>query len=186
MRLRPVSIVACLALGFAAAGRAQEPAPAATLSIAAVARAFAHPSDEGRVLVRWWWFGPSVSRDEIDAEMRRVEEGGLGGVELAVVYPMTLDVPASGLRNEAYLSPEFLDQVRFAAARARELGLRMDLTLGSGWSFGGPYITSDLASARLRSDRREIAPTVATLTRPVPFEGDRLVAAFIGPGSLPE
>ena len=34
----------------------------------------------------------------------------------------------------------------------------MDVTIGSGWSYGGPYITPDLAAARLRSDRREITP----------------------------
>src|SRR5438067_1357209 len=183
MHRRRVLVVACLTLGPATASHAQAPAPiAARPSITDVERTFAHPGGEGRVLVRWWWFGPSVTPDEIDAEMRRMKEGGIGGFELAVVYPMTLDRPAALLRNERYLSPEFLDKVRFAARRARELGLRMDVTLGSGWSYGGPYITPDLASARLRSDRREVAPGVATLARPVPFQGDRLLAAFIGLG----
>ena len=94
--------------------------------------------------------------------MRRMKEGGIGGFELAVVYPMALDDPASRPRNERYLSPEFLDKVRFAARKARELGLRMDVTIGSGWSYGGPYITPDLAAARLRSDRREITPDVTS------------------------
>ena len=62
----------------------------------------------------------------------------------------------------------------------------MDVTVGSGWSYGGPYITPDLASARLRSDRREIAPDRTSVARPVPFEGDRLVAAYIARGSLRE
>jgi len=185
MRRRRVPIVAGLALCLARPASALDLADAAS-TIAPVLRAFARPADEGRPLVRWWWFGPAVAREEIDAEMRRMKEGGLGGFELAVVYPMALDDPAAGLRNERYLSPEFLEHVRFAARRARELGLRMDVTLGSGWSFGGPYITDGLASARLRSDRREIAPGVLTLDRPVPFQGDRLLAAFIGLGSLSE
>jgi hypothetical protein len=137
-------------------------------------------------MVRWWWFGPSVTREEAFAEMRRMKEGGLGGFELAVVYPMALDDPASGLRNERYLSPEFLDKVSFAARKARELGLRMDVTIGSGWSYGGPYITPDLAAARLRSERREITPDRKEVPRPVPYDGDRLVAAFIGLGSMSE
>ena len=58
----------------------------------------------------------------------------------------------------------------------------MDVTIGSGWSYGGPYITPDLAAARLRSDRREITPDRTSVARPVPYENDRLVAAFIGRG----
>ena len=99
---------------------------------------------------------------------------------------MALDDPARGIRNERYLSPEFLEHIGFTARKARELGLRMDVTLGSGWSFGGPYITPDLASARLRSDRREITPDVTQLARPVPYEHDRLVAAFVGRGAVRE
>jgi alpha-L-rhamnosidase len=149
-------------------------------SIADVSRSFARPPDEARILMRWWWFGPSVTRGEIEAELRRMKEGGIGGFELAVVYPMALE------GNERYLSPSFLENVRFAAGKARELGLRMDVTIGSGWSFGGPYITPELAAARLRSDRREIAPATTRLARPMPFEGDRLIAAFIGLGSRSE
>jgi hypothetical protein len=154
--------------------------------VADVQRLFARPPDQSRVMMRWWWFGPSITREEVDAEMRRMKEGGLGGFELAVVYPMTTDDPARGLRNERYLSPEFLDKVAFASRRARELGLRMDVTIGSGWSYGGPYITPALAASRLRSERREITPDRTSVARPVPYESERLIAAFIGQGALRE
>ena len=39
-----------------------------------------------------------------------------------------------------------------------ELGLRFDLTLGSGWSFGGPHISAELAARQLHWERREIGP----------------------------
>ncbi|PYQ00608.1 MAG: glycoside hydrolase [Acidobacteria bacterium] len=167
---------------FASPQDAVRPGP----SVAEVQRLFAKPPGDTRILMRWWWFGPSVTTLEIEAEMRRMKEGGIGGFELAVVYPMALDDPARGIRNESYLSPGFLEKVAFASRKARELGLRMDVTIGSGWSYGGPYITPDLAAARLRSDRREITPDVASIARPAPFEGDRLIAAFVGRGSLAE
>ncbi|HZM52699.1 MAG TPA: glycosyl hydrolase, partial [Vicinamibacteria bacterium] len=174
-----------LVLALAGAARVDaQPLPAGGL--AAARSSFASPPGESRPMMRWWWFGPSVTREEISAEMRRMKEGGLGGFELAVVYPMALDDPASGLRNERYLSPEFLDKVSFAARTARELGLRMDVTIGSGWSYGGPYITPELAAARVRSERREIAPDRTSVPRFVPYDGDRLVAAFIGRGSMQE
>src|ERR1044071_8735237 len=155
-------------------------------NVAEARRLFQPPPDDSRIMMRWWWFGPSVTRAEVEREMRRMKEGGIGGVELAFVYPMALDDPARGFRNYPYLSPEYLDVVKFAAARARELGLRMDITVGSGWSYGGPYITPDLAAACLRSDRREITPDVTSVARPTPFEGDKLIAAFVGRGSVRE
>src|SRR6185503_9558997 len=158
----------------------------AAFGVEDVQRLFAHPPADSRILMRWWWFGPSVTTAEIDAEMRRMKEGGIGGFELAVVYPMALDDAARGLHNEGYLSPEFLEKVAFASRRARELGLRMDVTIGSGWSFGGPYITPDLAATRLRSDRREITPDRTSVARPAPYEGERLIAAFVGRGSVAE
>ena len=62
----------------------------------------------------------------------------------------------------------------------------MDVTLGSGWSFGGPHITPDLAvgaaaigSARNYSRRPQLA-------RPVPYEHEELIAAFVGRGAMRE
>src|SRR5437773_2745329 len=133
---------------------------------------FQTPPDDSRIMMRWWWFGPSVTRDELESEMRRMKEGGIGGFEIATVYPMAVDDATHGIHNYPYLSPEYLDAIGFTARKARELGLRMDVTLGSGWSFGGPYITPDLAAARLRSDRREIAPDVTRIAPPVPSEPD--------------
>ena len=159
-----------------------KPAPGRR-GIADVERLFAEPPADSRIMMRWWWFGPSATREELDAEMRHMKEGGIGGFEVATVYPLAVDNPATGFHNYPYLSAEFLDRIAFTSRRARELGLRMDLTIGSGWSYGGPYITPDLAAMRLRSERREIAPGVTSIARPDPFEHDSLIAAFIGLGS---
>src|SRR5262245_42392487 len=180
--LARVVAVAVIAAAFAAFDQTSPPT-SASATIAEVQRLFRDPPPDSRIMMRWWWFGPSVTRDELDAEMRHMREGGIGGFEVATVYPLAVDDPARGLHNDTYLSPAFLDTIAFASRRARELGLRMDLTVGSGWSYGGPYITPALAATRLRSDRREIAPGVSSIARPEPYEHDRLIAAFIGRGS---
>ena len=59
------------------------------------------------------------------------------------------------------------------AQKAKELGLRMDLTLGSGWPFGGPHIPEELASPRLR---------VQTGDRSISREGEKLIAVFDADG----
>jgi hypothetical protein len=134
MRLLVSALVAGLALAQAGAPGGQ--------GIADVQRLFLDPPADSRIMMRWWWFGPSVTRDELDVEMQRMKEGGIGGFEIATVYPLAVDDPARGVHNYPYLSDEFLDKIAFASKRARELGLRMDLTIGSGWSYGGPHITS--------------------------------------------
>src|SRR5215471_737482 len=103
-------------------------------------RVFEHPPDDARIMMRWWWFGPAVTKPELAREMRLMKEGGIGGFEVQPVYPLALDDPETGFRNLPYLSPEFLDALKFTAQKAKELGLRMDLTLCSGWPYGGPHI----------------------------------------------
>ena len=76
--------------------------------------------------------------------------------------------------------------LRFAAERAHELGLRFDLTLGSGWSFGRPHISPEVAARQLQWERREIGPAPLDVPVVSPWPGDDLVAAFIGAGSLQE
>ena len=135
------------------------------------------------MMVRWWWFGPSVTTTELDREMRQMKEAGIGGFEVQPVYPLSLDDPRHGIRNLPYLSPEFLKALEFTAQRARELSLRMDLTLGSGWPFGGPHIPITQAAARLRCDRIPVPAGATTLAIPKISEGEEFIAAFLLPGT---
>ena len=107
-------------------------------------RGFEHPPDDTRIMMRWWWFGPAATKPELEREMRAMKDAGIGGFEVQPVYPLDLE------HNYPYLSDEFLDALRFTAEKAKELGLRMDLTLGSGWPFGGPHISIDHAAGKLR------------------------------------
>ena len=103
-------------------------------------------------------------------------EAGFGGVEVAYVYPL-------GPATAEFLSASFLSDLRFAAERARELGLRFDLTLGSGWSFGGPHVSEEHAARRLRWERREIGSAALDVPVVVPWPGDQLLGAYVGAGS---
>src|SRR6187431_1408286 len=78
-------------------------------------RGFAAPPDDARIMMRWWWFGPSVTKAEIERELRTMKEGGIGGVEVQPVYPLLPDDAANGVKNLPYLSDEFLDMLKFAS-----------------------------------------------------------------------
>ena len=140
--------IAVAALALASAGGRAAPPPLADLQ-----RQFAAPPDDARIMMRWWWFGPAVTRAGLEREMRLMKEGGIGGFEIQPVYPLVLDDPARGLVTHPFLSDAFLDDVRFAAGKARELGLRADLTIGSGWPYGGPQVGITQAAGKLRVER---------------------------------
>ncbi|HYL73105.1 MAG TPA: glycosyl hydrolase [Bryobacteraceae bacterium] len=155
---------------------------AAPANIAELKRAFENPPDDARIMMRWWWFGPAVTKPELEREMRLMKEGGIGGFEVQPVYPLALDDPETGFHNSPYMSAEFLDALRFTAEKARELGLRMDLTLGSGWPFGGPHIPITQAAGRLRVDRVPVGANAATIPLPYINTGEKLIAAFLAQG----
>ncbi len=103
--------------------------------------------------MRWWWFGPAATKPELQRELEQMKAAGIGGVEVATLYPLALDDPATGFHNYDFLSDEYIDDLRFAAEEAARLGLRMDVTLGSGWPFGGPAIPVTQAAGELRVER---------------------------------
>jgi len=140
---------------------------------------FADPPSWSAPMMRWWWFGPSIERTEIDRELTAIRDAGLGGVEVSYVYPLAPP-------TTTYLSDQFLDDLRYAADRARALGLRFDLTLGSGWSFGGPHVTAGHAARTLHWEHREIHPGPIEIPAVSSWPGDELVAAFVGAGSIQE
>jgi alpha-L-rhamnosidase len=141
---------------------------------------FAKPPDDSRILMRWWWFGSAVTKPEIERELRVMKEGGIGGVEIQPVYPLALDDPAAGVQNLPFLSEAFLDALRFTSVKARELGLRMDLTLGSGWPFGGPTVTVAEAAGKLRIERVLVPGDATRVAVPDVSAGEKLLAVFVG------
>src|SRR5215510_7273248 len=80
-------------------------------------KGFAHPPDDSRIMMRWWWFGPAVTKGEIERELRVMKEGGIGGVEVQPVYPLLPDDPVNGIKNLPYLSDEFLEMLKFTAEK---------------------------------------------------------------------
>jgi hypothetical protein len=142
---------------------------------------FLNPPPDSRPMMRWWWFGPAVTKAEIKKELETMKSAGIGGVEIQPVYPLMLDDETKGIRNLKYLSPEFLDDVGFANQTARSLGLRVDITLGSGWPYGGPKTTLALGAGRLSVAAIPITGT--HVTPPTLAEGESLIAAFAVSGT---
>ena len=144
---------------------------------------FAHPPEDCRIMMRWWWFGPAVTKSEIERELEQMKSAGIGGVEIATLYPLGLDDPETGFHNSPFLSDEHIDALRFAAATASKLGLRVDITLGSGWPFGGPHIPVTQAAGAIRIETAAVPSGSKSIAMPQITAGEKLEAIFLVPGS---
>jgi alpha-L-rhamnosidase len=150
-------------------------------NLAALEKAFANPPDDCRIMVRWWWFGPAVTKPELQQELEQMKAEGIGGVEIATLYPLALDDPRTGFHNQSFLSDQHLDALRFAATTARRLGLRVDITLGSGWPFGGPHIPVTRAAGQLRVEVVPLPQGAESTAGPYIDTGEQLISAFLAP-----
>lgn len=125
---------------------------------------FAAPPREFGPQARWWWPGGSVDDATIQTELRRFADLGYSAVE---IQPFMAAVTNADLRDDPRIrtvgEPSFLASLRTAACSARDLGLAWDLTLGSGWSTGGPDVGDDGA--------RQLIAAEQTLTGPASHEG---------------
>ena len=140
---------------------------------------FLAPPAQCRPRMRWWWFGPDVERGELERELTAMRDAGIGGVEVAFEYPLSAV-------EHPFVSPGLLSCLRFAAQIARSLGLGFDLTLGSGWSFGGPHIGPETAARALRWDVRDIGAAELEARADDGYPHDELIAVYVGDGSLQE
>jgi alpha-L-rhamnosidase len=150
------------------------------ISIDNLKQSFQNPPDDAKPMMRWWWFGGAVTKPELEKELQDMHNAGIGGVEIQPVYPLALDDEAKGIKNLPYLSPEFLDAISFANQTAHSLGMRVDITLGSGWPYGGPHTTLDQSAGRLKIV--ELPITSNTIYAPQLQAGESLIAAFYASG----
>jgi hypothetical protein len=153
----------------------------------ALQKSFVTPPDDARMMARWWWFGPAVTKAGIERELQAMKAGGYGGFELQPVYPLAVDGPGgegAQIKNLKFMSPEFLEAIGHAAATAKQLGLRFDLTLGSGWPYGGPQFSPSEGAGRLETQVLPAPAGQATIPVPQLQPGRTLIAAFAGPAGL--
>ncbi|GGG74600.1 glycosyl hydrolase [Edaphobacter dinghuensis] len=176
---RQIATSSLLAAAFAFTSL--NPAVAQT-SIQTLHRNFENPRTQTRPMVRWWWFGLAVQKPEILRELQQMKADGIGGAELAFEYPQVLDDPSKGLKNLPFLSPEFLDDVNYAQSEGRKLGLRIDVTLGSGWPYGGPATTLAEAAGHLRITEISLPANATSLPKLKLAEGESIISIAVANG----
>ncbi len=113
----------------------------------------------------WWWMGSAVDSVNISDQLEQFSKAGLGGVHIIPIYGV------KGYENQFkdFLSEDWMRMVSFTIDRATSLGLGVDLSLGTGWPYGGSMVTQEMAAKRL--DTRNISgkmkevPVIPTLQK---------------------
>ncbi|MDR6942974.1 glycosyl hydrolase [Mucilaginibacter pocheonensis] len=105
-------------------------------------KAFKDPVNTAKPFVRWWWNGNRIVKEELLRELDMLKGLGIGGVEInSIRFPETAD-PLHYKEHE-WLSDEWLELLDFALKAANERGMICDIIVGSGWPFGGEFLTKD-------------------------------------------
>ncbi|MDO6412873.1 glycosyl hydrolase [Sphingomonas sp. BIUV-7] len=140
---------------------------------------FQSPPADARPMLRWWWFGPAVTDAEIDREIRAMKAGGFGGFEVQPTYPLTPDDPQAGRVNIPFLSKDFVARLAHAGETARAEKMRIDVTIGTGWPFGGAHVPVTEAAALIRKVDLPVAAGRDRIVLPPLPAGETYLAAFL-------
>ncbi len=145
------------------------------------------PAREARVNTRWWWYGGAVEKREIRRQLEAMRDAGIGGVEIQFLYPLDFDDVSIGQRHVDFFSPEFFEVLDFTLSCAKEMDIDVDLTLGSGWPFGGSFVEDTMAPDILVPFSHDVAgPCVFSFdyTCVLPGEIERAVLCRVRDGAL--
>ncbi len=93
----------------------------------------------------WWWPGSAVNKSDVKANLKSYANAGFGGLHIIPIYGV------KGEENKFlhFLSPEYLENLKFCTETAKEFGLGIDMSLGTGWPFGGKNVTKAMGAKAL-------------------------------------
>src|SRR5690349_14945697 len=69
---------------------------------------FANVPNLSRLRMHWYIFGPAWTSSDARRQLELMAKANVGGVLIFPTYPVAVDDPEHGIRNEKYLSPKFL------------------------------------------------------------------------------
>jgi hypothetical protein len=94
---------------------------------------------------RWWWHGSAVTKEGITAELEAYSAAGLGGVEITPIY----GVHGHEQQFVPFLSKEWMELLIHTLREAERLNMGVDMATGTGWPFGGPWVSEADASKNI-------------------------------------
>ena len=135
--------------------------PSSLLVLPASAQAPAWPesSVQTKPGARWWWLGSAVDDANLSALMAEYAQTGIGTLEITPIYGVQ-----NAKNNITYLSANWMDKLKTVEKLGQENGIQIDMNMGSGWPFGGPWVPLKEAAGKLVYTKGDFTTTAAAPT----------------------
>ena len=111
----------------------------------ATAQSWPTVTTEAKPGTRWWWLGSAVDRENLKWNLQEYAKHGIGAVEITPLY----GVQGNAQNNIEYLSDQWMEMLRYTADQAERNGIELDMTTGTGWPFGGPWVPLKQSASRV-------------------------------------
>lgn len=115
---------------------------------------FDTPGMEYRPGVRWWWSGGAIETDVLAEQLDYLASHGFGTVE---INPYRIVPDVADARIQDIYTPAFYEKLEFAVKRAQELGITVDLNMGSGWNANSQFTTVEDSEGNLALGRATLS-----------------------------
>ena len=104
------------------------------LPLGSIAQEWPELTQTAKPAARWWWLGSAVDEENLSYNMEEYAKAGLGELEITPIY---------GVQNNednelSFLTPEWMRALEYTQTKGSEVGIRIDMSTGTGWPFGGP------------------------------------------------
>ncbi|MBR1379558.1 MAG: glycosyl hydrolase family 2 [Bacteroidaceae bacterium] len=110
------------------------------------------PPPEARPYTRWWWLGSAVDEEGLRYNLTEYARAGIGGVEITPIY----GVKGNDAHNIDYLSPRWMQMLATVERLCDSLGIEVNMATGTGWPFGGPWVPTEEAAAKLKVENGKL------------------------------
>ncbi len=77
--------------------------------------------------------------------MEQYAKCGIGALEITPIY----GVLGNEKNNIEFLSPKWMEMLRFVQSEGSRLGIQVDMATGTGWPFGGPWVPLEESASKL-------------------------------------
>jgi hypothetical protein len=96
--------------------------------------------------------GNAVDKKNLRSNLIELQKSGIGGVEITPIY---------GAKGEEenyinYLSPKWMEMLDYTIQTADSLNMEVDMTLGTGWPYGGPQVDLKHAATKLVTQKYDL------------------------------
>jgi alpha-L-rhamnosidase len=84
----------------------------------------------------WWWPASAVNEADIKTNLQKYANAGFGGMHIIPIY----GVKGEEQKTIPYLTERWVKILDYTVLEAKKLNLGIDMTLGTGWPFGGSWL----------------------------------------------